>query len=272
MSYFGAALWITGIHLSFLWMLAGLVALRESTSRDFVAVLACQLIAYALGLFLLLRAHGPHTRIRDFVAWRSTHGSLPVLGALLGVAVAIPATVLFNSIERRWPSEEPPSNLVSLFFEAGPLERVLIGAGVMVIGPFVEEVLFRGAIFGPLRVHKEPAPVILVTAAYFAFVHEEPRQLVPIFLVGLVLGYIRAASGSILPSLSLHMAFNVLPFLSVWEHDPTAPQASTDVEPGLVLGAIAACLVLVVAIQFVATRSRKATAARRADLAGMRVD
>jgi hypothetical protein len=267
MSYFGAALWVTGIHMAFLWVVAAVISLRESASRDLVAQLVCQIVAYSLGLFFMLRVHGPQTPIRQFVAIRSTSPLLVGLATLLGGAVAIPAAALLGAIEKRWPSEESASDFVDLFFQVGRAEQWLIAAGVVLIGPFVEEVVFRGGLFTPLRRDKPAAQVIFLTAAYFALVHLDPRRMVPIFFLGLLLGYLRHASGSLLPALAMHVGFNAIPFIDLLGSRDGAPASDEviDLPVEWLAGSLVACAILIVAIQLIAQHSPHAQAARSED-------
>jgi hypothetical protein len=69
------------------------------------------------------------------------------------------------------------------------------------------------------------------------------------------------------------MAFNAIPLSSMWLQDaPAADDEVEHIEPGLLFGSIAACMVLVIIVYWVASTSRAAAAARRADIAGARVD
>lgn len=263
MTYVGAALWVTGIHIAFLWVVSAVVMLRESASRDLVAHIICQIVAYSLGLFLMLRVHGPHTPIRRFVGVRATHPLLVTLGALLGAAVTIPAAVLFSVINKRWPQEEVEFELADLFFQVGRGQQIFIAIGIIAIGPFLEELMFRGALFGPLRQDKSPVAVILLTTIFFAVVHQEPRRMVPIFLVGLLLGYLRHVSGSLLPSVALHTAFNAVQFVALISAGrAAAPTEDVPVPHTWLFGAVGLCAVLLVIIHLLAKRSRLAQNAR----------
>ena len=263
MTYMGAALWVTGIHIAFLWVASAVVTVKESASRDLVAQLICQIVAYSLGLFLMLRVHGPQTPIRRFIGMRATNPLLVALAALLGASVSIPAAVLFSVIDKRFPQEEVEFEFVDLFFQVSRGEQVLIAIGVIAIGPFVEELVFRGALFGPLRQDKSPVAVILITTVFFALVHLDPRKMLPIFLVGLLLGYLRHVSGSLVPSVALHAGFNAVPFVDLFRADSASVTTEdVDVPRMLLFGAVGLCAVLLVSIHLLAMRSRLAQNAR----------
>ena len=226
-------MWVIGAHIGFLWLAFLMIAVRESASRDLVSQVMCQVIAYGLTLFLILRVHAPNNSIRQFVSWRRVHPAFFLLGGLLGLAAAPPAAWILGLLQRAFPSTDSASAIVDIFQQAGTLERVGMGFAVVVLGPLAEELIFRGAIFGPLlRYRPRPRVVIVFTAMLFAVVHLDPLRVAPIFLVGLLLGVCRYASGSVLPSCMLHMCFNAIPIASMALIDdlpePGAPAETID--------------------------------------------
>jgi membrane protease YdiL (CAAX protease family) len=264
MSYIGAVMWITGTHLGFLWLVFLAIALRETASRDVITQVMCQALAYVMALFLVLRVHAPEASIREFVALRPTHAALYPLGALLGGSIAVPAAWLLGFIEQRFPPPERQFDFIHLFYDSDSATRVLIAVSVVLLGPMLEELLFRGAVFGPLLQDKSPLAVVLVSAALFALVHQEPRRLLPIFAVGLVLGYVRYLSGSLLPAMALHASFNALPFVGLFASDgpPDPAAASEQLEVTTVLIASALALAALAAIFVVGKHSMLAAKAR----------
>jgi uncharacterized protein len=76
-----------------------------------------------------------------------------------------------------------------------------------VLGPLVEELLFRGIGFYLLAQFGQLAAV-LVTGIAFALTHGILEGLPIFFIIGVGLGFIRARTASIYPALLLHAAFN----------------------------------------------------------------
>jgi membrane protease YdiL (CAAX protease family) len=259
MSWFGAALWIAGATVGFLLLVGIIGSLRESASRDQISLTFCQVLAYLLALFGILRVYGPEEPIGEFVALRRTHPGFAALALPLGLASAVPATWLYVALERWWPPAKHAFDFVDLFFEAGRLERVGIAVAVVIAGPLVEELLFRGALFTPLGQRQRPSAVVLVTAALFALVHSEPRSMPPIFLLGLLLGYLRVASESLWPPLLLHAGFNAVPFLDLFTASGPPPPGAPE-EPlsaTLTLGATAICLGCLAGVWALARRRKR---------------
>jgi hypothetical protein len=247
-----AALWVTGVTAVFLSIATAAVSLRESAGRDVFAQVCCQLAAYSLGLFALLRVYGPDTSIRQFIALRRTHVAFYPLAAALGVAVALPANLLFELSHQLFPQLDVPTDIAEIFFEASTSGRVTIGFAVLLAGPLVEEIFFRGALFGPLRRSHASVTVIMGTAAYFALVHLDPHAMLPIVIVGVALGYLRAASGSLVPAVLLHVAFNAVPLFSmVFGERPTPPGSTIETPIALTVLSTAVAIALVLCLRYV---------------------
>lgn len=264
-----AALWVASATFTFLLLGSVLVSLREQAGRDQAVLIACQSAAYLLVLFAILRVHGPETPIRAFVGLRATSLALYPLALVAGGASAFWGSWLLDRIHQRFPDPDNANRLVELFFEASPAGRIAMGVGVVLVGPMVEELIFRGAIFGPMALRHRTENVILWSSALFATVHVEPRVLAPIFLLGMAMGLLRAMSGSLWPSMLFHMAFNGVQFADLASYDAPPPPDSTP--PPMppwqaAAGAVAFLAAMGLAI-LVAKRSARADAARRAEAA-----
>ena len=82
---------------------------------------------------------------------------------------------------------------------------------VGVLTPLAEELFFRGALMGWMMLRRFPRwSVILLPALLFAIMHLNPVGILPIFFLALLLGYLRWATGSLWPSVALHMFNNLL--------------------------------------------------------------
>jgi membrane protease YdiL (CAAX protease family) len=74
---------------------------------------------------------------------------------------------------------------------------------LVLVAPVAEELIFRGLGFAAL------GPVAVpVTSLLFAIAHGLPSLLVEVAVAGLVLAEIRRRTGSVLPGMGVHMAFN----------------------------------------------------------------
>src|SRR5690606_24402901 len=90
------------------------------------------------------------------------------------------------------------------------LDRFAMALMVVVVGPVAEELVFRGFAWDALRRWMRPSAVIVVTSLLFAAAHLDPVHSSAVFFIGLVLGYLRWSTGSIVPGLVAHVVNNGL--------------------------------------------------------------
>ncbi|MHC4601469.1 MAG: lysostaphin resistance A-like protein, partial [Planctomycetota bacterium] len=82
---------------------------------------------------------------------------------------------------------------------------------VAVVPPVCEEVLLRGVLLRSLRTLVGTPTAVFVSAVFFSLLHLPLfAALLPIFLLGLLLGSITVMSRSILPAMAIHFLNNFL--------------------------------------------------------------
>lgn len=96
------------------------------------------------------------------------------------------------------PTEWDPSR-------AGPFAAFAVS--VVVVGPVVEELLYRGLGYG-LLVPLGAGLAVVTTAALFAASHGLVYGFLPLAVFGIVLGWVRMRTESTYPPIALHAAFN----------------------------------------------------------------
>jgi sodium transport system permease protein len=138
--------------------------------------------------------------------WRAIAGGLLCgAGAFYLVAVGLHAW-----IEHVWPTppelREAMQRLVIPARGARPLAIDLLALALL---PAVaEELLFRGVLWGAVRPRAGVSGAILVTALAFGLYHGSVYRFLPAAFGGLLLGVVRAASGSLWAALAFHFANN----------------------------------------------------------------
>jgi hypothetical protein len=94
------------------------------------------------------------------------------------------------------------------FSSTSPFEWLLLFLFVSLLGPALEEFLFRGLLYRSLRNLWPPAPAILISAVFFSAIHPSPATLLPVALLGIVLAYLYEKTGSIVPGMVAHSLYN----------------------------------------------------------------
>jgi len=72
----------------------------------------------------------------------------------------------------------------------------------------VEELVFRGLLYGWIAGRWGTVPAWLVSSVAFALAHYEPAHILLVLPLGLLFGYLRRRTDSLLPSLAAHIFNN----------------------------------------------------------------
>lgn len=81
---------------------------------------------------------------------------------------------------------------------------------ISIVGPVLEELLFRGAITKALLQQYQPAKAILFSALLFGVFHINPAQILPSFLIGILLAWTYYKTRSLIPCIFMHILNNSL--------------------------------------------------------------
>lgn len=85
---------------------------------------------------------------------------------------------------------------------------------ICLMGPFVEELLFRGIIMNRLlEKNIKPNFAISITAILFALFHLNPAQMIGALIVGLFVGYLAYKTNCIYYSILTHCVYNTLCYI-----------------------------------------------------------
>ena len=262
-----AVLWFVTATAGTLVLIEMTRALRPGSSADLVNAVACQAAAYGGVLYLVVRLHNGQRPLQGILGIRATHPAFYGIGFLLGLSLQIPAEALQRIVFHFWPESPDMVELQAQMMRMDTsLARVAIPLAVVVVGPMIEEMFFRGALLSGLRRHHGEAMVVLVIASLFAGAHGSPQLFLPLFVVGAIVTMLRTLSGSLVPSLIAHMTFNAVPVFGVmfgWitiEQDPGAFPLS------VAIGGTGVTLVLLAAMLYLARRNQRTDRARQEDL------
>ncbi len=95
-----------------------------------------------------------------------------------------------------------------LFFEKNPWVLGLTVLFIVVIGPFIEEVFFRGLFYTTLKKSIGTFQAMLATSILFSLLHMNPIGFLPIFGLALLFTTLYEKTGSLLVSFFAHMLHN----------------------------------------------------------------
>ena len=132
--------------------------------------------------------------------------SLRVIAAIivLDVFIILPIHVVVTLLV--FPDAEQ-QEVVTMFEEASDKSIAILAFSVAIITPFAEELLFRGFILGMLMKRYSDTQAIVISSAIFAIAHE-PIAMGLAFGGGLLYGWARIRTGSVLPGMIAHAIWN----------------------------------------------------------------
>ena len=198
---------------------AGFFAATSRTNDAEAPTLAAVFLAYLALPLAALAVYQPRG-LRDRLAVRAIGRRGIGLGALAFLVTATAGTAAYLLVGLAAGSATGPGLAVvrdatdlARFGTATPLDWALIVPRALILAGIAEELLFRGILYGWLRQHLAAGPTILITAGLFALEHGYYPVLLPVgLLFGLVAGWLRHRTGSILPGLVAHMLTDTLLF------------------------------------------------------------
>ncbi len=155
----------------------------------------------------LTRGAGPVSDLRLRVGWRQA--GIGLLGGLVAYAAAWGIAWLTELISGR-TLNSAVGNVAQQTTSASRAALAVLALCAAVGAPIVEEIAFRGLFYGALeRRHIPRVSAVVGTAAAFALFHFEPLRFALLLAIGLVLGTVRARTGSTGASILTHMTVNL---------------------------------------------------------------
>jgi membrane protease YdiL (CAAX protease family) len=209
MVYFGCAF----IALSmFTPGLVNLFPFRGESANAFRALAGTMIVELTLiGLIYAQARYGHGLSFMEEMRWshdyKVRNGTLMTLGMGLAFSVMIVSSI--------FPPSSPPIEQLLSTREAVAIFAIF---GI-VFAPFLEELLFRGFLFRVLEQTAGVSVAIRVTAVLFALLHVPQlwgswAGMLLIFSVGFILSTLRARTGSLIPTVIVHTAYNGMLFLA----------------------------------------------------------
>jgi membrane protease YdiL (CAAX protease family) len=263
MSFVTAAIWsVCAVAALDVFLALVMVSAGSVDGLDIVSRVLCEAAAFVTTLFFLTVVHERERPLREVLGLRRAPIVLLITAALLGVALQGPVNIIAGFIYDRYPLPPEDVELLKKLFDVGALhQKVAIVVAAGVLGPVVEEMLFRGGMYRGLLRRHGALRTVLGIALLFALAHREPRNFLPDFLGGAAMGYLRWASGSIWPPILLHATFNTASVVMALMYGPEI-DVMTRAEN---LAAAAGTVVLLTVFRKLAARSELCTVAREVD-------
>jgi membrane protease YdiL (CAAX protease family) len=138
-----------------------------------------------------------------------------VATGLVGYLAIIPALLVLLFVlaaaAKLFSYEPPPQPVVEMYLKKSTEPYLLFFTlFVAIVGPAIEEIFFRGFTYKALRARFGIKWALLGSALIFALLHMNLVAFLPILFLGLVLAYLYEKTGSLVPSMTVHMVHNFI--------------------------------------------------------------
>ena len=207
---FYAAQFIVGVPM--------LIILGSETLKTPLIATIFSVLVYVLSFIFLLFTikhikplKDPITRnelgLKDLITFSDI--GLAVAGFFGYLAFSAILTALFSVFPWFNLNETQPllySTLIS------PFGKALAAIALVVVGPILEEVIYRGLIYGKLRKKHSLITSILVVSILFGFLHGQWNVGIDVFALSVVACLMRETTGTIYAGIILHILKNTIAF------------------------------------------------------------
>lgn len=169
-------------------------------------------VQVAVLVWLVRRRHGDPAaalglRASHVTARHAFSSAVLVVGGLVTTRLV---ASLYAYVTRSLGLMPSASTDLPTLFGADATGLILAIVMVVVVGPVVEEAVFRGALLEGLMARLGPWPAIIVQALLFAAFHRSLWLLFPTFVLGVALGWLAHTRKNLWPSIALHALYNAL--------------------------------------------------------------
>ncbi len=185
-------------------------------------------------------------KVKDVLSIRKMKWST-FFGVIGFTMAASPLITLVNLVSQLFV-ENTVAASSNQFLSLHPLLLVFF---VGVLAPVCEEVVFRGAIFGGMKKEGNVFKAVLASGLLFGLLHMNINQASYAFVIGILLGFLVEATGSIFSSIMFHVLINasnaiMMIFSGSVVSDEVMENADAMVTTGLLLNMI--CVYLFMAV------------------------
>jgi len=130
------------------------------------------------------------------------------------LVITLMATAIVISVFKLRPPVQP---IVDLMIKEDKVDILVFSAIFAAIaGPIMEEVFFRGFMYNAVKKKIGVRGGIIITAGVFSVLHAHAVGFLPILILGVILTYLYEKTGSLIPSMTLHILHNLLSLCMVF--------------------------------------------------------
>lgn len=199
---------ITGFFVLMAFAAASAPAARVTLGSVLMSLFFYAGIAVFLVGFLVMRGRNP---VEAFgLRWPGwPRGWWIIPGGLL---VTMPFIVAAQWFAYQMAGPNAPAQPIVTFLLENPgwSERLAVAAVAIVVAPIVEELIYRGCLYGICRQYVGRLPAVVFSSVVFAVIHGHVPSLPGLFALAFALALVYERTGSLWAPIGMHALFNSL--------------------------------------------------------------
>jgi len=190
------------------WLISGQPVL-SSGDINFTVAIAGVLLGFLIVLAFRWGYLTSHLQLRGGI----NHRTVALVGLL--ILFLLGAEALYASYIIPGQDLQPEVQILYAAMNESFIGMALVILSTVIVGPVVEEVLFRGQLLGAIKRKmnnhgQADAIAIVLSAMAFAFIHLQPQAFPVLFLSGLAMGWLKVKTGSLTAPIAMHMLMNAI--------------------------------------------------------------
>jgi membrane protease YdiL (CAAX protease family) len=206
--YYIAAILVAIVSVVLEPVLSGMSSVSQGSVMMGMTFIAVPLVIIGLPMAVHnIRVRGETIGLNRLPTWTD------ILLGVAGFVLYIALTILMFSIVSLIPGFDPNEAQELPFTQLnGSYEALLVFAVLVVLTPIVEEIIFRGYLFGALRKNISFIGATLLTSLVFGFLHGALNVGVDVFALSVIMCVMREVTGNVWASILIHMIKNGLAY------------------------------------------------------------
>lgn len=163
-----------------------------------------------LFIILLYYAVKKEYPVQKLFTIRTVSPQVIIFSIIIGLSLLVLTDEIKRVIDLIVPIPGSMKDALALPKDLSGIEWALLFIGYVFIVPITDESLFRGFLQVSLEEKGDPTRAVLLTSVSWALMHISPYLAIPVFILGIFLGYLAWKTGSIIPSIIIQALFGLL--------------------------------------------------------------
>ncbi len=158
-------------------------------------------------------AHLRKYDLNGLFRFKKVPSAVVLLSIIIGITMSVVGDEVDRLIQILIPTPEFLSDILTSMRADSTLDWIFLFLGVVIGAAFSEEIVYRGFLQVTLEKKGDVTRAVLLASLAWTILHGNPFWAVPIFIMGVIIGFLAWRTGSIIPGIIIHGINNFLSLL-----------------------------------------------------------